>query len=175
MNVTFQVAETPRVYVERIDITGNTTTRDKVIRREFRLAEGDAFNALKVKRSRDRIQWLGFFQDKLEIKQTQGSAPDRVVLGVNVEEKPTGQLSLSAGYSSLERFLVKLSVAQRNFMGKGQAAARRGQLFALFEVDRVSASPSPISSTSRSCSAFDLFRRDYSSFNFYRQQAQHDL
>src|SRR5205814_2540524 len=84
MNLTVKVGETPRVYVERIDITGNTTTRDKVIRREFRLNEGDAFNALKVKRSQDRIQSLGFFQEKLEIKQTEGSAPDRVVLGVAV-------------------------------------------------------------------------------------------
>ncbi len=120
MNVTVKVAQTPRVYVERIDITGNTTTRDKVIRREFRLNEGDAFNALKVKRSEDRIQSLGFFQDKLEIKQTEGSAPDRVVLGVNVEERPTGQLQLSGGYSSLERFVVQLGLSQNNFMGKGQ-------------------------------------------------------
>ena len=120
MNVTFKVGQTPRVYVERIDITGNTTTRDKVIRREFRVNEGDAFNALKVKRSQDRIQSLGFFQDKLEIKQTEGSAPDRVVLGVNVEEKPTGQLQLSGGYSSLERFVVQLGLSQNNFMGKGQ-------------------------------------------------------
>ena len=120
MNLTIRVNPTPRVYVERIDITGNTNTRDKVIRREFRLNEGDAFNALKVKRSQDRIQSLGFFQDKLEIKQTEGSAPDRVVLGVNVEEKPTGQLSLSGGYSSLERFVVQLAVSQNNFMGKGQ-------------------------------------------------------
>ncbi|MFL6851502.1 MAG: outer membrane protein assembly factor BamA, partial [Sphingomicrobium sp.] len=99
MNLTIKVAPTPRVYVERIDITGNTSTRDKVIRREFRLNEGDAFNALRVKRSQDRIQSLGFFQEKMEIKQTEGSAPDRVVLGLNVEEKPTGQLSLSGGYS----------------------------------------------------------------------------
>jgi outer membrane protein insertion porin family len=120
MNLTVKVNETPRVYVERIDITGNTSTRDKVIRREFRLNEGDAFNALKVKRSQDRIQSLGFFQDKFEIKQTEGSAPDRVVLGANVEEKPTGQLSLSGGYSSLEKFIVQLAVSQNNFMGKGQ-------------------------------------------------------
>jgi len=120
MNLTIRVNETPRVYVERIDITGNTSTRDKVIRREFRLNEGDAFNALKVKRSQDRLQSLGFFQEKLEIKQTEGSSPDRVVLGVNVEEKPTGQLSLSGGYSSLERFVVQLAVSQNNFMGKGQ-------------------------------------------------------
>jgi outer membrane protein insertion porin family len=120
MNLTVRVGETPRVYVERIDITGNTTTRDKVIRREFRLNEGDAFNALMVKRSQDRIQSLGYFQEKLEIKQSEGSSPDRVVLGVNVEEKPTGQLSLSGGYSSLERFVVQLAVSQNNFMGKGQ-------------------------------------------------------
>jgi outer membrane protein insertion porin family len=120
MNVTIKVGDTPRVYVERIDITGNTTTRDKVIRREFRLNEGDAFNALKVKRSQDRIQSLGFFQDKFEIKQSEGSAPDRVVLTANVEEKPTGQLSLSGGYSSLEKAVVQLAVSQNNFMGKGQ-------------------------------------------------------
>ena len=121
MNLTIKVTPTPRVYVERIDITGNTSTRDKVIRREFRLNEGDAFNSLKVKRSQDRIQSLGFFQEKLEIKQTEGSSPDRVVLGVNVEEKPTGQLSVSGGYSSLERFVVQLAVSQNNFMGKGQS------------------------------------------------------
>src|SRR5207248_3259520 len=120
MNLTVRVGETPRVYVERIDITGNTTTRDKVIRREFRLNEGDAFSALKVKRSQDRIQSLGFFQEKFEIKQTEGSSPDRVVLGANVEEKPTGQLSVSGGYSSLERAVVQLAISQNNFMGKGQ-------------------------------------------------------
>ena len=108
------------IYVERIDIQGNTSTRDKVIRREFRINEGDAFNALKVKRSQDRLQSLGFFQENLEIKQTEGSTPDRVVLGVNVEEKSTGELQLSAGYSSLEKFILAFSIAQRNFMGKGQ-------------------------------------------------------
>jgi outer membrane protein insertion porin family len=120
MSIRFQVKETPRVYVERIDVNGNTVTRDKVIRREFRINEGDAFNALKVKRSQDRIQSLGFFQEKLEVKQSQGSAPDRVVLGVDVEEKSTGELQLSAGFSSLEKFIVAASIAQRNFMGKGQ-------------------------------------------------------
>jgi outer membrane protein insertion porin family len=78
MSITFRVAETPRVYVERINIQGNTVTRDKVIRRELRLNEGDAFNAFKVKRSQDRIQNLGYFQEDLEIKQTQGSSNDRV-------------------------------------------------------------------------------------------------
>ncbi len=120
MNILFRVNESPRVYVERIDINGNTITRDKVIRREFRINEGDAFNAIKIKRSQDRIQSLGFFQEKMEIKQTQGSTPDRVILAVDVEEKSTGELQLSAGYSSLERFIVSANVAQRNFLGKGQ-------------------------------------------------------
>ena len=80
MNVTINVEDMPRVYVERIDITGNTNTRDKVIRREFRINEGDAFNALRLKRSQDRLQSLGYFDEKLEIKQSEGSEPDRVVL-----------------------------------------------------------------------------------------------
>ena len=101
-------------------INGNTHTKDKVIRREMRLAEGDAFNSFRVKRSRDRIQSLGYFQDKLEIEQKPGSAPDRVVLEANVEEKSTGELQVSAGFSSLERFIVNLSITERNFMGKGQ-------------------------------------------------------
>jgi outer membrane protein insertion porin family len=120
MSVDFHVGQSPRVYVERIDINGNTHTRDKVIRREFRLAEGDAFNSVKVKRSKDRIQSLGYFQDKLEIEQQEGSAPDRIVLATNLEEKSTGDLTVSAGFSSLERFLVNLSITERNFMGKGQ-------------------------------------------------------
>src|SRR3546814_1078490 len=73
MTITFKVAEAPRVYVERVDINGNTCTKDKVIRREFRLAEGDAFNSFKVKRSRDRIQSLGYFQENLELEQKPGS------------------------------------------------------------------------------------------------------
>ena len=73
MAITFNVGESPRTYVERIDVNGNTLTHDKVVRREFRLNEGDAFNAFKVKRSQDRIQSLGFFQENLEIKQEQGS------------------------------------------------------------------------------------------------------
>ena len=165
MDVTFRVGETPRVYVERIEITGNTVTRDKVIRREFRVNEGDAFNALRVKRSQDRIRSLGFFQDELEIKQTEGSAPDRVVLGVNVEEKSTGQLSLSGGYSSLERFVLQLAVSQNNFMGKGQS------LDAAINYSRYSRSiqlgfVEPYFMDKPILLGGQIFRRDYSSFNF---------
>ncbi|MEO7364751.1 MAG: outer membrane protein assembly factor BamA [Sphingomicrobium sp.] len=165
MNLTFRVNETPRVYVERINIQGNTVTRDKVIRREFRLNEGDAFSAIKVKRSQDRLQSLGFFQEKLEIKQTEGSAPDRIVLGVDVEEKSTGELQLSGGYSSLERFVLQLSVAQRNFMGKGQ------ELNAGINYSRYARSVQlgfvePYLFDKQILLGGEIYRRDYNSFNF---------
>ena len=151
MNIRFVVSDTPRVYVERIDINGNTVTRDKVIRREFRINEGDAFNAMRIKRSQDRLQSLGFFQEELEIKQTQGSAPDRVVLAVDVEEKSTGEIQLSAGYSSLERFIISANIAQRNFMGKGQEV-NAGVNWSRYSRSVNSASPNPICST-RTCSS----------------------
>jgi outer membrane protein insertion porin family len=165
MNLTIKVAPTPRVYVERIDITGNTSTRDKVIRREFRLNEGDAFNALKVKRSQDRIQSLGFFQDKLEIKQTEGSAPDRVVLGLNLEEKPTGQLSLSGGYSSLEKAVIQLAVSQNNFMGKGQSLDASVN-WSVYSKSVSLGFTDPYFLDKPILFGGSLFRQDYRNFNF---------
>ena len=120
MDIKFVIAESPRVFVERIDINGNTLTQDKVVRREFRLNEGDAFNSIAVKRTTDRIKSLGYFQEDLEVEQSQGSGPDRVILTTNVEEKATGELSLSAGFSSLESFIFQGAIKQRNFRGKGQ-------------------------------------------------------
>jgi outer membrane protein insertion porin family len=165
MNLTIKVGETPRVYVERIDITGNTTTRDKVIRREFRLNEGDAFNAQKVKRSQDRIQSLGFFGDKFEIKQSEGSAPDRIVLGANVEEKPTGQLELSGGYSSLERFIVQLGISQNNFMGKGQTVDAQVN-WSLYSKSAEVGFTDPYFLDKPILFGGQLFHRDYSSFTY---------
>ena len=153
-------------YVERIDISGNTTTRDKVIRREFRLAEGDPFNNVRVRRSRDRIQSLGFFQENLEIQQNQGSAPDRVVLGVEVEERATGQLQLSAGYSSLESFLVNVSVEQRNFMGRGQEV-RASVNYSGYSKSIEFGFTEPYLFDRNIAVGFDIFRRDLNSFNFY--------
>lgn len=120
MDVTFRINEAPRVYVERIDINGNTLTQDKVIRREFRVVEGDAFNSFQIARTNARINSLGYFQEGFEIQQTEGSAPDRIVLEANVEEKPTGELQLSAGFSSIENFIFQGSIRQRNFRGRGQ-------------------------------------------------------
>src|SRR5688572_19887092 len=165
MSVVFRVAETPRVYVERIDITGNTNTRDKVIRREFRLAEGDPFNSVRVSRSRDRIQSLGYFQENLEITQEQGSAPDRVVLGVAVEEQATGQLQFSAGFSSLERFLVNLAIEQRNFRGLGQIL-RASVNYSSYSKSIELGFTEPYLFDRNIAVGFDLYRRDLNSFNF---------
>ncbi|WP_114951202.1 outer membrane protein assembly factor BamA [Sphingosinicella terrae] len=171
MGITFRVAETPRVYVERIDISGNTVTQDKVVRREFRLAEGDPFNSVRVSRSRDRIQSLGFFQENLEITQEQGSAPDRVVLGVAVEERATGELQFSAGFSSLERFLVNLSIRQRNFRGLGQEL-RAAVNYSSYSKSIELGFTEPYLFDRNIAVGFDIFRRDLNSFNFFNNNRE---
>lgn len=165
MSVTFKIAEAPRVYVERIDVNGNTNTRDKVVRREFRLVEGDPFNSVRVKRSRDRIQSLGFFQDNLEIEQTEGSAPDRVILTTNLEERSTGELQLSAGFSSLERFLINASIQQRNFMGKGQVV-RASVNYSTYSKSVELGFTEPYLFDRNIAMGFDIYRRDFNSFNY---------
>ncbi|TGX56340.1 outer membrane protein assembly factor BamA [Sphingomonas gei] len=165
MSMNFHIGEANRTYVERIDITGNRQTQDKVIRREFRVAEGDAFNTFLVKRSQDRINSLGYFQDKFEIERKEGSAPDRIVLVANVEERPNGQLTLSAGFSSLERFILQASIRQGNFRGMGQTVSA--------SVDYSSYSKSvelgftePYLFNTNIALGGTLFRQDYNAFNY---------
>jgi outer membrane protein insertion porin family len=165
MTLTYRIADAPRVYVERIDINGNTTTQDKVIRREFRLTEGDAFNSFQVKRSSDRIQSLGFFQEKLEIEQKPGSTPDRIVLEANVEERSTGELQLSAGFSSLERFIVNASIRQRNFRGKGQEL-RASVNYSTYQKSVEIGFTEPYLFDRNIALGGDIFRRDLNSFQF---------
>jgi outer membrane protein insertion porin family len=118
VNITFAINEAPRVFVERIDIEGNTRTQDRVIRREFRLAEGDAFNAAQIRRSRERIRNLGFFSD-VQITNAPGSAPDRTVLTTRVSERATGEVSLGGGYSTDAGFLADFGIRERNLSGTG--------------------------------------------------------
>ena len=165
MNVTFAINEAPRVYVEKININGNTLTRDNVIRREFRLAEGDAFNSFKVKRTRDRIQGLGFFQEKFDIEQKPGSAPDKVILEANVQEKPTGELQVSAGFSSLERFILSLSIRQRNFRGLGQELRASANISSYSKSVELGFTE-PYLFGRNLALGVDLFRRDYNSFQY---------
>ncbi|NNC38950.1 MAG: outer membrane protein assembly factor BamA [Hyphomonadaceae bacterium] len=119
VDLVFNLVEGPRVYIERIDIVGNTTTLDYVIRRELELVEGDAFNRILLDRSRNRVRALRFFED-VEITEVQGATPDRAIVEVKVTEQPTGELSFSAGFSSADAFLVDLSITQRNLRGRGQ-------------------------------------------------------
>lgn len=124
VDVTFDVREGERVYVERIDVVGNTRTIDPVIRRELMLVEGDAFNRALIDRSRNNIRALGFFSE-VEITETPGSAPDRSVLQVAVTEQPTGELSIGAGFSSVDAFVVNLGISESNFRGRGQNLVAR--------------------------------------------------
>jgi len=119
MNITYVIDEGPRIYIERINVVGNFRTHDDVIRREFRVAEGDAFNRLLVEAARKRLRALGFFKN-VDIDTEPGSAPDRVVLIVRLVEQPTGELSFGAGYSTSEGVIGDISLTERNLMGKGQ-------------------------------------------------------
>ena len=120
INITYEINEGPRVYVERIDITGNVRTLDKVIRREFRLVEGDAFNTAKLRRSRQRIRDLAFF-DKVEVNNVPSdTAPDRTVIKVDLLEKSTGELSFGVGWSTVVGPLVEASIRERNLLGRAQ-------------------------------------------------------
>ncbi len=119
IEVIFNIDQGPRVYVEKINISGNNRTLDKVIRREFRLVEGDAFNRVLLDRSRTRIKGLGFFKD-VDIKNAPGSQPDRTVVNVKVTEQSTGELSVGAGYSSTSSFVGQFSYTERNLFGRGQ-------------------------------------------------------
>jgi len=165
MGLTFVIAEAPRVYIEQIDVNGNTLTQDKVVRREFRLGEGDAFNSLQVKRSTNRINSLGYFQEKFEIEQKPGSAEDRIVLEANVEEKPTGELQLSAGFSSLESFIFQASVRQNNFRGRGQTIGVSGSYSRYTKSVELSFTEPYLFDRNVSVGV-DVYRRDFNSFRF---------
>jgi len=118
VSITFGIDEGPRVYIERINIRGNTRTRDYVIRREFDVSEGDAYNRALVDRAERRLKNLDFFKT-VKITTEPGSSTDRVVLDVDVEEKSTGDFSVSGGYSTTQGALAEVSISERNFLGRG--------------------------------------------------------
>jgi outer membrane protein insertion porin family len=127
INLTYNIVEGPRAYIERIDIIGNTRTRDEVIRRELRLFEGDAYNRILVDRGRRRLTALDYFE-KIDIREEQGSAPDKVVMTIEVAEKSTGSISFSAGYSTTEAVVGGVSISERNLLGRGQSLKLNTQL-----------------------------------------------
>src|SRR3954463_7834831 len=121
VNIVFAIEEGARAYIERINVRGNTRTRDHVIRREFDIAEGDAYNKVLVDRAERRLRNLGYFKN-VKIGTEPGSAADRVVLNVDVEEQSTGEFSIAGGYSTADGIVAEVSVGERNLMGRGQTA-----------------------------------------------------
>ncbi|MGX9393526.1 outer membrane protein assembly factor BamA [Nitrobacteraceae bacterium UC4446_H13] len=127
--ITFAIDEGPRTYIERIDVRGNTRTRDYVIRREFDISEGDAYNRALVDRAERRLKNLDFFKS-VKITTEPGSSSDRVIVVVSLEEKSTGDFSVSGGYSTTDGALGEVSIAERNFLGRGlfaKASVQYGQ------------------------------------------------
>ena len=166
INITYMVMDAPRVYIERIDVVGNVRTMDKVIRREMRIVEGDAFNTARIRRSQNRIRSLGFFEE-VEVDQVEGSTPDRVVVTATVQERSTGELSIGAGVSSRESVIGEISVRERNLLGKGQdlrvalaVSGRRQQIDLGFT--------EPYFMNRNIAAGFDLFHRrvDYDESDF---------
>lgn len=167
IDIIYQIKEGPRVYVERINIEGNVRTLDRVIRREFRIVEGDAFNSAKLNRSRSRIRGLNFFAN-VEVTQTPGEAPDRTIVNVDVKEKSTGQLSFGIGFSSTESLIADISIAERNLLGKGQFLRASAQASSLTQQYQLSFTE-PYFMNRELAAGFDLFRirndyTDYASF-----------
>jgi len=139
LNVEFRLSRGERIFVERIDIEGNATTLDRVIRSQFRSVEGDPFNPRAIRESAERIRALGFFSDAA-VDARQGSAPDQVVIDVNVAEQPTGSLSFGANFSSDNGFALIAGFSERNFLGRGQALSfdlSTGESNRLFTLDFV--------------------------------------
>lgn len=122
LNIEFAITKGERIFVERIDIEGNATTQDQVIRRQFRTVEGDPFNPREIRQSAERIRALGFFSD-VNVDTKPGSTPEQVVVSVDVEEKPTGSLGFGISYGKTDGFGFNISLSESNFLGRGQALA----------------------------------------------------
>ncbi|MEA2758209.1 MAG: outer membrane protein insertion porin family [Methylobacteriaceae bacterium] len=168
VRIAFVIDEGPRVYIERIDVRGNTRTRDFVIRREFEIGEGDAYNRVLIDRAERRLNSLGYFK-KVRITNQPGSQPDRVIIIVDVEDQPTGSFSVSGGYSTTDGFLAEVSVSESNFMGRGQfvrASATVGQRARGVEFSFTE----PYIFDQPIAAGFDLFAKqsDASSYSYYK-------
>ena len=167
VSIAFSIDEGSRVYIERIVIKGNTRTRDYVIRREFELGEGDPYNKVLIDKAERRLNGLGFFK-KVKITNSQGSSADRVIITVDVEDQPTGSISVSGGYSTVDGIIGELAVTETNFLGRGQyvrAALTEGQRTRGVEFNFTE----PYFLNQRLAAGFDLFAKttDVSSYSYY--------
>lgn len=173
VNLTFDLQKGQKVYFEKIEIVGNTKTRDKVIRRELRIYEGELYTGSGVKQSKQRVKALGFF-DTVEITTKKGSAPDLTIATVQVKERPTGTFQVGAGFSSLESFIFTAQVSQNNLLGWGQTASLTAQLSAIRQYLQLQY-VDPYFLDTKWTFAFDAFRTEIGYFNFLRQSTGADL
>ena len=170
VNIIYSVEEGPRVYVERINVRGNTRTRDYVIRREFEMGEGDAFNKVYVDRAERRLKALGYFKN-VRIATEQGSSPDRVIVNVDVEDQATGSFSVAGGYSTSDGFVAELSVQETNFLGRGQyvkASVSNGQRTRGYEFSFTE----PFFLDRRLAAGFDLFSKQTFNSQYSRYETK---
>jgi outer membrane protein insertion porin family len=127
VDVVVPIERGPLVHFERIEVRGNSKTRDKVIRRELEVAEGELFHETRLDKSKRRITALGYFE-RVDISTEQGSAPDKMNVYIEVSERPTGTFQVGAGFSSVENFIVTMQIQQANLFGNGQSLSLQGQL-----------------------------------------------
>ncbi len=164
INLTYFIEEGPRVYIERINVRGNDRTREYVIRRELDLSEGDAFNRVLLDQAKRRLRNLSFFKS-VRTSTERGSAPDRVVINIDVEEQPTGEVSFGVGYSTSEGFLGDVSITEKNFLGRGQfvkLAAGLGESSTTYEF----AFKEPYFMGRRISFGFDVYQRELNDNDF---------
>src|SRR6185436_18883518 len=124
MDVVFEVIEGPEVYVERINIVGNVRSQDKILRREIPLVEGEVFTLQKLQRARQRLINLGFFET-VNVNTVPGADKTKIIVNVDVVERPTGLFAIGGGFSSVDSFLGSIDIAQRNFLGRGWEVSAR--------------------------------------------------
>ena len=165
VDLTLDVQKGPLVIFERINIRGNSKTRDKVIRRELKVAEGDQFNQTLLNRSRARVTQLGFFEN-VNVSTSRGTADDRIVVNIDVKERPTGTFQVGAGFSSVENFIAQAQISQNNLFGRGQRLALQAQISGLRQLFSLSFSE-PYFLDTRWTAGFDVFNsvRNFDSFN----------
>lgn len=170
VRIVYSVEEGARAYVERINVRGNTRTRDYVIRREVDMAEGDAFNKMATDRAERRLKALGYFKT-VRISNEQGSAPDRVIVNIDVEDQATGSFSVSGGYSTTDGVLVEAAITESNFLGRGQyvkLSGSNGQRSRAFELSFTE----PFFMDRRLAAGFDIFSKQTFNSQYARYETR---
>jgi len=173
VDLTFDIQKGPKCYVERIDIVGNHKTRDKVIRRELRIYEGELFTGTGMKQSKARVTALGFFET-VDITQKKGSRADSVIVQVNVKEKATGTFQVGFGFSSVESFIFTATIQQNNLLGWGSTASLSAQISSLRSLIQLSYLD-PYFLDSNWIFSFDYFRVDADYYGFLRRSNGGDI